>query len=338
MSYNCSFNRRISVPYSGSTTVSYPKSENGGSITVHYSGTAYEDVEVDIHVDTAPFDSSVASCNSHVNGLTASVSAMNAAQCLAITKNADKVAKTIIDGFFHTVRTDLGTQQVELEQVIESRLILLRKQAVTLQEKQKKMGENYARTTARYQKIFSDLNRELSVRIHEIDQPVFNLVKDVDEQSDRMLHTDMIQTAVTMGKESSLLQAQVSAATVKRHALEAMEQAQSFLISKAMSERTLHETCVNGNGNDSYLIPVCYMKSKTENHLTNQQCVLPEYYVVRNPKLSQYLCERLEDYELDNGDGAQIMSYVQSEMDRMLVDNDKHTLRVRATINKMLNM
>lgn len=340
MSYSRRFNRRIYVPYSGSMTVHYPPSQNGGSKTVYYNGTAYEDVEVDIHVDTTPFDFGVANCNDQVNGLTESVGAMNAAQCVAIGKNAEKVSKTIIDGFFHTIRTDLGTQKVELEQAIESRLILLRQQAASLQEKQKTMGDDYARTTARYQKLFNDLNNELAIRVHEVDQPVFNLVKDVDEQSDRMLHTDMVQTAVTMSKESSLLQAQISAATVKHHALEAMSQAQSFLTSKVLSERTLQNTYVNGNGFNSYFIPVCYMKTESENHQTNQQCILPDYYVTKNPRLKDELCNLLENTELGNVESAnveQLKSYVQTEIGNNIVNNDEHSIRVRNLINQMLN-
>lgn len=101
MSYSRRFSRTVSVHYSG--TVSYPASQTGGSVS--YSGTAHELVEVDVHVDTGAFDASVAHCNNSVSGLTASVGAMNAAQCLAIRQNADKISKSIIDGFFSTVRT-----------------------------------------------------------------------------------------------------------------------------------------------------------------------------------------------------------------------------------------
>ena len=91
MSYSRKFSKTIAVPYSGSKSYSYPASEHGGTVTIHYSGTAYEEVEVDIHVDTAPFESSVSNCNSNVNTLTASVGAMNLAQCAAIKENADVV-------------------------------------------------------------------------------------------------------------------------------------------------------------------------------------------------------------------------------------------------------
>ena len=340
MSYSRRFTRTIAVHYHGTETVSYPASQNGGTKTVSYSGTAYEDVEVDIFVDTSSFDQSIDSCNHHVGGLTASVGAMNAAQCVAISENADKVSKAIIDGFFHTVRTDLGTQKMELEQAIEARLILLRQQAATLREKQQKMAEDYARTTARYQKIFSDLNNELAIRIHEIDQPVFGLVKEVDTQSDRMIHTDMVQTAVTMSKESSILQAQIGAATVKRHALEAMDQANSFLTSKAISERTTRKSCIEGNGDDSYLIPVCYMRTESENQQIERKCIIPEYYTSNNKAMEEVLYDKLEMIDLDvlsEGENEQLQSYVQSEIADQITEDDNHSVRVRAMINKMLN-
>lgn len=340
MSYSRRFTRRVAVPYSGSKTVSYPASQHGGSVTVSYSGTAYEDVEVDIHVDTTPFDASVANCNSHVNGLTASVGAMNAAQCVAIAKNADKVSQTIIDGFFHTIRTDISTQKAELEQAIEARLSLLNQQAASLRQKQKTMAEDYARTTARYQKIFSDLNNELSIRIHEVDQPVFNFVKEIDCQSDRMLHTDMVQSVVTMSKESSILQARISAANVKHHALEAMNQAQRFLISKATSERTIQDTCIDGTGDDRYLVPVCYLRTESEQRHVERKCVFPDYYTSKNDGLEEKLCASLENTDLGTAsvsENEQLQSYVQSEIARNVTGEDNHSARVRAMIHKMLN-
>ena len=340
MSYRRLFSRTIHVPYSGSITVNYPASEHGGYKTVYYNGTAHENVDVDIYVDTDPFDASVSRCNDNVNGLTASVGAMNAAQCAAIVSNAEKVSQSIIKGFFHTVRTDLSTQKAELEQAVEARMILLRQQAATLKEKQEKMAEDYARTTARYQKIFSDLNNELSARIHEIDQPVFNVAKMIDEQNDRMLRSDMIQTAVTMSKETGTLQAQLNAATVKHHALEAMNQAQSFLVSKASSERTIYENCITGSLQDRYLIPVCYMSTDSGREGTKQECIMPDYYTLKDSKLNEKLCQSLKDANFgktSNVEKDYLLSYVQSEIARKIKGDDNHSDRVRTMIHKLLN-
>jgi hypothetical protein len=218
--------------------------------------------------------------------------------------------------------------------------MLLRQQAESLKKKQENMAEDYARTTARYQKTFEDLNKELSNRIHEIDQPIFKLVGEVDSQSDRMLHTDMVQTAVTMYKESSTLQAQISSANVKRHALEAMSQAQNFLMSKALTERTIQKACIEGGGNDKYFVPVCYMKTESENSRVDQQCVMPDYYLSRNPKLTENLCSKLEDMDIESEDeqaAEQLKSYVQTEIGNNIKGNDIHSTRVRDMINKLLN-
>ena len=340
MSYSRRFSRTVAVPYSGSVTVSYPASQSGGSTTVHYSGTAHEVVEVDIHVDTTPFDSSIAHCNDRVNGLTASVGTMNAAQCVAIAQNAEKVSQTLIDGFFHTVRTDLSTQKAELEQVINARLLLLRQQVATLREKQQAMTDDYARTTARYQKLFGDLNNELSLRIHEIDRPVFDFVKEIDAHSDRMLHTDMVQTAVTMSRESGILQAQISAATVKRHALEAMSQARSFLLDKARSERTIHDSRIEGAGDERYLIPVCYMRTESEHRQVERKCIVPDYYAAQKAILEARLCEVLDNVDLEDtseAEATQLRSFLQSEIAANITGDDRHSVRVREMINRMSN-
>lgn len=358
MSYSKNFKRTVKADYKGRISVSYIAGDENHSpeITVEYDGEhtsktfngtgnfyiddyAEEEVNVQIDVDTAPFDASVANCNDNVNGLTASVGAMNAAQCLSIKENTDKISQSLIDGFFNTVRTDLSAQTAELEQAIEARLLLLRQQASTLKEKQKAMEADYARTTARYQKIFTDLNNELSVRIHEIDQPVFNFVKEIDTQSDRMLHTDMVQTAITMSKENSILQAQISSAMVKNHALEAMGKAQNFLTSKAISERTIQETTIEGSGDDAYLIPVCYMRTESEKQQTEQKCLIPDYYSQQG-NLKERLCATLDEYEFPErtaSENDQLKSYVQTEIAHCISGNDNHSDRVRVLINKLLN-
>lgn len=337
MSYTQTFRRRIAVPYSGSVSVSYPASQSGGTATGYYSGTAYEDVEVDIYVDTDPFDDSIHGCNSSVGGLTASVATMNAAQCAAIADNAEKVSSTIINGFFQTVRTDLSTQRAELQQTIQARLLLLQQQKKMLLDLQKKMSEDYARTSARYTKIFSELNDELANRIHEIDRHVFRFVEDVETQNNRMLKTDMIQSAVTMGKESSILQAQLNVATMKNHALQAMSQAQNFLLNKAVSERTIQQSIIEGKGDERYYVPVCYMRTESANKAVEQKCVFPDYYASQKANIEQKITANFEQMDMPMETSEQIKSYVQSEIASNLPHNDAHSERVRNMINKMLN-
>ena len=80
MSYTRRFSKNITVHYSGS--VSYGPSQSGGSKS--YSGTVTETVYFDVHVDTDPFDEEVHKMKDHVDLLTGSVVATEAAHVASI--------------------------------------------------------------------------------------------------------------------------------------------------------------------------------------------------------------------------------------------------------------
>jgi hypothetical protein len=318
MSYSERYYKTIEVPYSGEEEIYCPPSQEGEYRTIYYHGTVEEDVVIEVEVDTDDFDDSVNSCNRQVRNLTGSVAAMNAAQCAAADKNAQKVSQAIVQGFFTSAKTELDTQKIELQQIIDSRLLLLRQQAKMLQEKQSNMEADYQRTSARYQKIFDDLDRELATRVHEIDRPIFAGVEEMDRQSDRMLHTDLVQSVVTVNRENSLLQAQLNAATVKQHALESMSKAQEFLMSKADTERTLRETTLDRQGNVTYVVPGCYCCTKDQNQRESQSVHFPffnqpEYERTLTNTIRQIHPPKKTQEEIDR-----IRSYVPQEVQECL--------------------
>lgn len=344
MSYRKTYKQKIPVYYKGSVryngSVSYPASQNGGtksySGSVPFEGVVNEEVEIIIDVDTDEFDASVDRCTKDVKLLTGSVAAMNTAQCAAITTGSQKISQTIINGFINSVKTDLSTQTAALEQTINSKLMLMREQLTTLVEKKKKMESDYQRTTKRYLKIFEDLDKELSNRIHQLDQPVFSFVKEIDCQSDRMLHTDLIHSAVTLNKESEIIQAQIESANVKQHALEAMSQMKMFLTSSAETERTLYESTVEGSGYDTYLFPFCYMESSSIGNKMIRKYAIPETMESSSEKLKERLdFEKMPNQLLEEKN--KIQSYFQDEISQKLSGCDEHSSRVRSLINSMFN-
>ena len=100
MSYIQTFSSVLNV--SGSVTVHYPPSEHGGTITEYYDQNV--PVDMNVTVNTAPFDQSVQSASYHVDSLTASVAAMNAANCAAIAECSEQVSDGIISGFYNLIR------------------------------------------------------------------------------------------------------------------------------------------------------------------------------------------------------------------------------------------
>lgn len=151
MSYTRQVRKTIAVHYSGS--VSYGPSEHGG--TASYSGTAYEDVIVNVNVDTDPFDDATIQCRSTVDGLTASVAATEAAQVASIKENSRRVGKTLIDGFFKTVRSEISQQINELKNLAEATLLKLQSDVRRCNDMQKQMEVDYNRKCDQYLRIFN---------------------------------------------------------------------------------------------------------------------------------------------------------------------------------------
>ena len=301
-----------------------------------YSGYAEDVVNVEIDVDTNPLDYEVRECNSTINRLTASVGAMNAAQCAMIASKANQVSDAIIKGFFQSVSADLSAQRMELQQKTESRLILLRKQAETLVSKQKTMQADYQRTSARYQKLFTELNKELALRIQQINLPVFNVVKMITTQDDRMMHTDLVQTAVTLGKESTKATVQLNVAALKRNALLALRRVNEFLTIRAQSEHTVEQAEINVQDGDTRYLPAILYEVMGEGHSRKQYCLMQNGFEQQCPNVER-LMEKKEYKPFSKEERETILAYMKKEMSSHIQGSDDHSNRVRKLIIEMFN-
>ena len=271
MSYTRSFTKRIAVHYSG--TESYPASEHGGS--VHYSGVAYEDVSIDIVVDTNDFDHEVVQCNKSVGGLTGSIIATESAQIASIHANSRKVGSTIIKGFFDTVRSEISQQIVELQTKIDATLIHLKQLADRCVSQQAQMQADYGRITSRYVKVFDDLNNELENRIFELCRPVFLFKRHADDSVLQLVCSDKATTATVAGAEQTLLEARIASSLAKRRAVDTISQANRFLTKQKRTEYVLNHSAINEAADGNIYLPVCYLETK-DNGITNRKAFKPE--------------------------------------------------------------
>jgi hypothetical protein len=178
MSY--SQNYQATVPYSGSIQYNYPASQNGGSGTAHYSGDV--PVSVTINVNTVPFDGSVDHFNHSIDGLTGTVIAMNAAQCAAINQTTEEVSKSLIDGFFGTINTEISQQLQALDSAIKAGFGLIQSQGEAVTGKKTAMEADYNRIASRYVNLFADLDNECYKRIYALDKYAFNLSEKVQKE------------------------------------------------------------------------------------------------------------------------------------------------------------
>ena len=332
MSYRQSFNKTITIHYSGS--VSYPASEHGG--TVHYSGTAYEDVVVNVNVNTNPFERSIDNCNGHIGGLTNSVIITEAAQTAAINKNASKVGNTIINGFFKTVRSEISQQISEISNKIDATLIHLNELSKRCIGKQKQMETDYHRIASRYLKIFDELNSELKNRIYQLDKPTFEIKKIGDDNAARVLSTDMVGTVAIAGAENAALEARIAASVTKKKALEAMTKMRNYIAKQNETKEILRHSIFNKNYSGTHYSPVCFIET-TDGKVSKEQVYAnAELQSIDTLQIANAIKKRQWKKNVSS-EMEKIGKFFNAEVANHYPKGDQHADRVRNYVTRLFN-
>ena len=127
-------------------------------------------------VDTTPMASEMQSVSTHVKGTTAAVVTMQSAVIMAENNSANKVCSNVNRGFFMLVRSQISQKIANKQSRVEALLIQLAQQKRRLLGIKNNMEREYGRIAERYLRTFTAINKELEVRIRQLDQPVFELV------------------------------------------------------------------------------------------------------------------------------------------------------------------
>ncbi|MDR1343115.1 MAG: hypothetical protein LBK18_07685 [Prevotellaceae bacterium] len=333
MSYRQSFSKKITVHYSGS--VGYPASQHGGRVS--YSGTASEDVTVNVDVDTNPFDKSIDGCNRTVNLLTGAVVATEAAQIDAIYSNARKVGATIVDGFFKTIRSEISQQIMELSTKLDATLVHLRELAKRCAGKQQQMEKDYSRISSRYVKIFDDLNGELENRIFELNKPAFVFKRESDNQAIRISGSDLVSTVAVFGAEGGDLQAKISASIIKKRALSAIGKANTFLLKQKQLNATINQSMLKESVAAARYLPVCFIETQNEKSQIGKSMYQADFLskIQANELAAGF--EQQSWGRLSKDSAEKIGQYFHAEVSNCYASADAHTDRVKENIIRMLN-
>ncbi|MBQ8968588.1 MAG: hypothetical protein IJ064_02480 [Bacteroidaceae bacterium] len=331
MSYTRTVSKPVTIHYS--RTVSYPASQHGGSITV--TGSETEMVNVNVHVNTDPFDNSVANCNQQVNVLTGAVAATEAAQVKSVDENAKRVAGTIISGFFKTIGSEISQQINELTNNVDALALHLVELTKRCLEKKKQMGVDYQRITQRYLKLFDTLNHELQTRIYEIDRPVFAFRESADQYAQKGAGTDMVSTIVVTGTEEAKLQARLSSTTLKRQASDMLSHASNYLHRQRDLRSTIAHHMFPGDA-ACYYVPVMMTERVGDDGVRSAFVYLPKQLrgCVNDKQLRQDIEHRtwqpMSDMEID-----QVANYFNAQVSGHFVTASPHDERVRQTMLRL---
>ena len=139
-------------------------------------------------VDTQPMAREIESVSQKVKGTTAAVIGMRAAVVKAEADAADHVCKNVNLGFYTLIHSQISQKIARLQSDVDSHLMKLNQHRKQLLAIKNRMERDYGMITARYSKLFKGINKNLEVRVYELDKPTFNFaIKDTNAMTNRTM-------------------------------------------------------------------------------------------------------------------------------------------------------
>ena len=320
------------VHYSG--TVSYPASQNGGSVS--YSGS--EPVYITIDVDTNAFDASVGHCNNAVNALTGAVVATEAAQVESKRQASKQIASTIVKGFFDYVGADLSQKIKELSSKCESLFIALMGHKDNCLSRSKQMQDDYNRISKRYSKIFEDLDKETVSRIEVLDKPTFQFAESAQNLVDRNSNTELLGISTISANENIKLETVLSCSHVKQQASVLLDKANCYLQGTYRLANSVRDMLDDSQAENDILLPVMFVESvkNIENKETRiigtDDSFTPSGDAVDSTLRSKFMSKDVEWGNMNSNDFDKVISYLNAE-----VQSDQMDDRTLKTMLGLLN-
>lgn len=321
MSYTRQYSDYIDV--TGSVRASYPPSEHGGTHTVTYE--ARVPVNFNIIVATEPFDASVSNAALCVDGLTASVTAMNAANCAAIAQCSEQISDSIINGFFNLVQSDISTKKSEAKTQIQAKAALLFSQSEAVEDTHNRMLRDVERERAKYGKVFKGLDNELERRINELDRPAFKISQKAREEVVVKPYLSLAASSAEELGAKSIVGGKIAAAGLRQKVSAVLQSLSDFLHNNLKYRHTMHDILWNKSVEETeqqILIPVAYCVSEDISG-ANVSCKCFAPSIVQNDgipaSVSSYINEHSNEAAREIPDDE--MRLIQQAFSAMVQDN-----------------
>jgi hypothetical protein len=126
-------------------------------------------------VDTRPMAQSVDTVRGHVNGVTAAVTAMEAAVIATERQAARTICDNVDRGFYVLVKSQISQKAVAAYSEMQAMQMTLLQLVKALDNVKSQMEADYAMISRRYAKLFNSLNKELEIRVRALDEPAMKL-------------------------------------------------------------------------------------------------------------------------------------------------------------------
>lgn len=236
MSYTRTGRETISGTASG--RFDYPASEHGG--TQYVSIDWEEDINIHVTIEDEPFQRSVDTVKNHVDVLTTSVVATEAAQLASKKVSADKIADSVVKGFFGLIRGEISQQMVQLATYLPPKMLELDNQGKRCIDLRQQMEQDFNRISERYHRLFTDLDNELKLRIQNMDRMAFSLHAMGTAAVTDHAKAVNVTTPMVAGQEMQSAQTQLLIYTIRQRVLAMIRNAQERIESGEKLNEGLH--------------------------------------------------------------------------------------------------
>jgi len=335
-----SYRRTYNTTVTGHSTVSYPASQNGGTQSVSIDVP----IAIDVLVDTDSFDKSISHCSGKLTGLTGAVVATESAEIIAIDSGAREISKSIVDGFFGYIRSEISQQISEYRPKVDVLLIELVKEKEACISKKSQMLEDFSRISERYMKIFQDLDKELVNRIKTISQAVFSFSREATDEISRAFGNSIFNAAAVLNTNRESAQSMLFASGIKRRALKIIESAKHFLVNNLILNKKLDSILIAGfdNSSSTLFIPIILFETYDESQTLHARIIQDSDFAIdisKNNELLNFFPESRDHHwmPMTENDKNQIEFFIQLELNKRFTNSNNHDRRVTEKILQLWN-
>ena len=213
-----------------------------------------KDIDVNIMVNTKPFDNSVDRCGDHIGTLTSSIIGFKAANVASKIDNEKQIVSRVTSGFSSLIEQNLTLQNVGIEAEMHALAGELMQQCKELEYKHEVMNKDFNRIKSRYISLFDTITKELNNRLKQLIKPCFDFVYQVLQEQNRRIETSLLSVATTTGKESDAARIAIQASKMKGNAEKLIFTTRNYIIGNKSLNIVKDTFLFEGNGSDK----VCY--------------------------------------------------------------------------------
>ena len=199
-------------------------------------------IDVNVKVNTTPFDNSVDRCGNHVGTLTGSIVGFKTANIASKVNNEKQIVNSVTSGFSSLIEQNLALQNAGIEAEMHALAGELMQQCKELEYKHEVMNKDFNRIKSRYTSLFETITKEMNNRIKQLIKPC------------RRIETSLLSVATTTGKESDSARIAIQASKMKRNAENLISTAGGYIKGNKSLSIAKDTFCIDTEESDK----VCY--------------------------------------------------------------------------------